>query len=227
MKPVALLAGGGGTLGRSLTAALLNRGWTVIAAGRDRPRLATELAGLDVELREVELTDPKAVAALAEACPSVDAVLHLAGRLDLGVLSETSPEVFESSWRVNTFGPFLVAHTFAPKMVANGGGNLVFFGATASRRGTPRTPAFAAAKHGLRGLAEALAKELGPRNVHVSHLVIDGKIAGDRTRGRFPDVDEARCLRPEAVASTVIGLLEQPPSAWTFELDLRPAEERW
>ena len=104
---------------------------------------------------------------------------------------------------------------------------MIFVGATASVRGGARSHAFASAKHALRGLCASLAKELGPSGVHVAHLVIDGKIWGARTRERFPAAQEAQCLDPAAVATTVCALIEQARSAWSFELDLRPSLERW
>jgi short-subunit dehydrogenase len=112
-------------------------------------------------------------------------------------------------------------------MAARGRGALIFLGATASLRGGRRTHAFAAGKHALRGLSSSLAKELGPRGVHVAHLVLDGKVWGERTRARFPDVEEAACLQPAAVAAAVLALIDQPRSAWTWEQDLRPSSEVW
>ena len=156
-----------------------------------------------------------------------DAAVHLAGRPGLCNMAETTPSTFEASWRANCYAPFLVARTFAPPMITRGQGAMVFFGATSSWRGSARTSAFSSGKQALRGLAQSLAKELGPHGVHVAHLVIDGKIAGARTVARFPEAKLEDCLSPQAVASTVVALLEQPRSAWTFELDLRPDRERW
>ena len=151
-------------------------------------------------------------------------LVYNAGRIDLVPLADTTPEAFEASWRTNAFGAFLAARALAPGMLA--GGAMVFVGATASVRGGARTHAFASGKHALRGLARALAAELGPRGVHVAHVVVDGKIWGERTRRRFPDAREAECLAPGDVAAAVCALVEQPRSAWTFELDLRPQPGR-
>jgi short-subunit dehydrogenase len=112
-------------------------------------------------------------------------------------------------------------------MLARGHGSMIFVGATSSLRGSARTHAFASSKHALRGLAQSLAKELGPRGVHVAHVVVDGRVRGERTRQRFGDVDDAQCIAPEALAQTIVQLIEQPASAWTFELDVRPSVERW
>lgn len=227
MDRVVLLAGAGGDLGPNLAQALLDAGWRVIGVGRDRTRLSAALAELPVQQEVAELGDEGQLQALSARVGPVDAVVHLAGRLDLGHLAETTPSTFEASWRANCYAPFLVARTFAPPMITRGQGAMVFFGATSSWRGSARTSAFSSGKQALRGLAQSLAKELGPHGVHVAHLVIDGKIAGARTVARFPEAKLEDCLSPQAVASTVVALLEQPRSAWTFELDLRPDRERW
>lgn len=120
-----------------------------------------------------------------------------------------------------------MVQALVPQMLQRGRGSMVFVGATASWRGGARTHAFASAKHALRGLSSSLAKELGPRGIHVAHLVIDGKVWGARTQQRFPDVREDQCIDPSAVAATICTLIEQPQSAWTFEMDLRPSVEKW
>lgn len=227
MARVVLLAGSGGDLGPALAAQLVKAGWRVIGAGRDPDRLAEALRDLPVQREIVELSDEAQVQALAKRVGPVDAVVHLAGRIDLGPLAETTPSIFEASWRANCYGPYLVARAFTPAMIHRGRGTLVFMGATSSWRGSARTAAFSSGKQALRGLAQSLAKELGPRGIHVAHLVIDGKIAGARTVARFPEVRSEDCLEPGAVASAIMTLLEQGRSAWTFELDLRPDRERW
>jgi NAD(P)-dependent dehydrogenase (short-subunit alcohol dehydrogenase family) len=154
-------------------------------------------------------------------------LVYNAGRIDLASLSETTPETFETSFRVNALGAFLAARAAAPGMVARGRGSMVFIGATSSRRGGARTHAFASSKHALRGLSQSLAKELGPRGVHVAHVVIDGRIWGPRTVERFPDATREACIDAADVARAVRFLVDQPRSAWTFELDVRPYGERW
>jgi NAD(P)-dependent dehydrogenase (short-subunit alcohol dehydrogenase family) len=223
----AVVAGAGGALGVELCRALRLREWHVVGAGRDAARLRAELGDSVDEVIEVELTSPASVQRAFQTIERVDALVYNAGRIDLSPLSETTPEVFEESFRVNAFGAFLCARACAAPMIGRGQGSMIFVGATASVRGGARSHAFAAAKHALRGLSASLAKELGPSGVHVAHLVIDGKIWGARTRERFPAAREDQCLAPAAVATTVCALIEQAPSAWTFELDLRPNLERW
>lgn len=227
MKQTAVVAGAGGALGAALCRELKARGWHVVAMGRARARLETELAGSAHQIVEANLAAGPEVAAAFANIPAADAMIYNAGRLELASLEQTTPEMYSASWEVNAFGAFLCAKAAAPAMAARGHGGMAFMGATASTRGGARTHAFASAKYALRGLAQSLAKELGPRGVHVAHLVMDGKIWGARTRERFEGVAQAQCIAPDAAAAAVCGLLEQPPSAWTFEMDLRPSGEKW
>ena len=224
MKTV-VVAGAGGDAGRAICISLRARGYHVVAAARDCVRLGAELGDAAAELVEVDLASPDAVCRAFEQ-RQADALIYNAGRIDLAPLAETTPEAFEASWRTNAFGAFLAARVLAPAILARGGGTMVFVGATSSVRGGGRTHAFASAKHALRGLARALAVELGPGGVHVAHVIIDGKIWGERTRRRFPDARETDCLAPADVAASICALIEQPRSAWTFELDLRPQSGR-
>jgi NAD(P)-dependent dehydrogenase (short-subunit alcohol dehydrogenase family) len=223
----ALVVGAGGSLGVAACRCLSELGFQVLAAGRNTEKLAEELRGTACDLVELDATSAESVERALRQHSDIDVLLYNAGRIDLLPLAETSPETFLQSWQVNTLGAFLCARACAPQMLARGRGNLTFIGATSSVRGGARSHAFASAKHALRGLAACLAKELGPRGVHVSHLVIDGKIWGDRTRARFPDAVREQCLEPADVVQAIRHLLLQPPSAWTFELDLRPSSERF
>ena len=222
-----LIAGAGGATGLELCRAFKQRGWRTIGTGRDRTRLARELGDAVDEVVEVELTSIDSVRAALGPLTGVEALVYNAGRLDLAPLLETDPLTFEASWKTNAFGAFLCAHTLAASMVQARRGSMIFLGATASVKGSPRGHAFASSKHALRGLCSSLAKELGPQGVHVAHLVVDGKIWGERTRQRFPTSREEECLTPAAVAATVCMVIDQPRAAWTFELDLRPDVERW
>jgi NAD(P)-dependent dehydrogenase (short-subunit alcohol dehydrogenase family) len=227
MTRTAVVAGAGGSLGVETCRALRQRGWRVVGIGRDAARLEAELWGLVDDIVAIDLAVESEVERAIRGIEDVNALVYNAGKIDLAPLLETTPEVFAASWQTNAFGAFICARTLAEGMMQRARGSMIFIGATASTRGGARTHAFASAKHALRGLAGSLAKELGPRGVHVAHVVIDGKVWGARTRARFPDTREDQCLEPSAVAATILGLIEQPPSAWTFEVDLRPAGERW
>ena len=116
-------------------------------------------------------------------------------------------------------------------MIAREAGTIIFTGATASVRGSAGFSAFASAKHGLRALAQSMARELGPKNIHVAHTIIDGAIDSNFIRETFSDVDERReqdaILNPDHIADNYVMLHNQPRTAWTHELDLRPWKEKW
>lgn len=227
MKPAtALVAGAGGAGGVAICRALQGDGYRVVGAGRSYAALADELGDATHDLVQVQLGSHESVCASLGPIQNVEVLVYNAGQIDLAPLADTTPEMFLSSWQTNALGAFLCARLIAPQMLERGQGTMLFMGATASLRGGARTHAFAAGKHALRGLAESLAKELGPKGVHVAHVVIDGKVWGERTRQRFPGVPESECLAPDGVARAVSLLVRQPRSAWTFELDLRPQTAR-
>ncbi|MDD9918013.1 MAG: SDR family NAD(P)-dependent oxidoreductase [Rhodospirillaceae bacterium] len=140
-----------------------------------------------------------------------------------------SGDFFEKAWRVCCFGGFLVGREAGRRMAERGAGTIMYTGATASVKSRPPYMAFAAGKFGLRAVASALARELGPKGVHVGHAIIDGGIDGERLNERNPDAKAARgengMLKPEAIAETYWQLHLQHPSAWSFEIDLRPFKE--
>jgi NAD(P)-dependent dehydrogenase (short-subunit alcohol dehydrogenase family) len=146
-------------------------------------------------------------------------------------IRETTARVFTKVWEMACFAGFLTGREAARVMVPRGRGVILFTGATASVRGREGYSAFAAAKHGLRALAQSMARELGPQGVHVAHVVIDGAIDGEFIRGNRDDVDallaDDRILRPDDIAQAYVALARQPRSAWTHELDLRPWSETW
>ncbi len=156
-----------------------------------------------------------------------EAVVYNAGSGAFGTFDEVSAADFESSWRVNALGGFLVAKQVVPAMQKAGRGNIVFVGATASRRGVPRTIAFAPAKAAQRSLAEALARQLWPAGIHVSLIIIDGVVDLERTRKYMPDKPDEFFVKPDDVAATAAWLAAQPRSAWAFEVEARPFGETW
>ena len=144
---------------------------------------------------------------------------------------ETTAQVYSKVWEMAAFAGFLAGREAARVMVPRGRGTMLFTGATASLRGGAGFSAFAGAKHALRALAQSLARELGPKGVHVAHIVIDGAIDGAFIRGLMPDAAEKRAreeiLVPDAIAKNYVWLYRQERSAWTFEMDLRPWTELW
>ena len=144
---------------------------------------------------------------------------------------ETTARVYSKVWEMACLAGFLAAREAARLMTQRGRGAILFTGATASLRGGAGYSAFAGAKHGLRALAQSLARELGPQGVHVAHVVIDGAIDGAFIRSIMPDAAEKlereEILAPDEIARNYVWLHRQGRSAWTFELDLRPWTERW
>jgi NAD(P)-dependent dehydrogenase (short-subunit alcohol dehydrogenase family) len=144
---------------------------------------------------------------------------------------ETTTRVYSKVWEMAALAGFLASREVARRMIERGRGTILFTGATASVRGGAGFAAFAGAKHALRALAQSLARELGPKGVHVAHVVIDGAIDGAFIRGLMPDAAEKlareEILVPDEIAKNYVWLHRQKRSAWTFEMDLRPWSETW
>ncbi|MBI6944789.1 SDR family oxidoreductase [Pseudomonas putida] len=157
-------------------------------------------------------------------------VFNIGANVPCSILEET-PRKYFKIWEMACFAGFLTAQAVARRMVARERGTILFTGATAGTRGAAGFAAFAGAKHGLRALAQSMARELGPRNVHVAHVVVDGAIDTAFIRDTFPEryalKDQDGILDPAHIADSYWFLHAQPRDAWTFELDLRPWMERW
>lgn len=157
-------------------------------------------------------------------------VFNIGANVPCSILEETSKKYFKI-WEMACFSAFLVGREVAKRMVARERGTVIFTGATASLRGSANFAAFAGAKHALRALAQSMARELGPKNIHVAHVVVDGAIDTEFIQSNFPDryalKDQAGILDPEHIAENYWYLHQQPRDAWTHELDLRPWMERW
>jgi NAD(P)-dependent dehydrogenase (short-subunit alcohol dehydrogenase family) len=236
---VAWVAGVGSASG--LGAAVARRfaagGCTVVITGRNAARLsalasALGEAGMRVRALPGDLSQAADVARLAVALResgTLRAAVFNAGNAVRGTPLELTPEAFEATWRGSTYAGFLFARAAIEQLLAAGGGTLLFTGATASIRGRGPFTAFASAKAALRSLSQSCAREYGPRGVHVAHIVIDGGIDGEQLRSRAPQrAQEAGAdglLEPAAIAEVYWQLHVQPRSAWTQELDLRPARE--
>ena len=168
-----------------------------------------------------------AFAALRDTLGAPEVVVYNAGSGVFGTFDTITAADFESAWRVNALGAFLVAKQVVPAMKERGKGSFVIIGATSSRRGMPMTAAFAPAKAAQRSLAESLARHLWPAGIHVSLIVIDGVVDLPRTRARMPDKPDEFFVEPDDVAATAAWLAQQPRSAWAFEVEARPFGERW
>ncbi|EJL98333.1 MULTISPECIES: SDR family oxidoreductase [unclassified Pseudomonas] len=157
-------------------------------------------------------------------------VFNIGANVPCSILEETARKYFKI-WEMACFSGFLNAREVAKRMVTRQRGTILFTGATAGLRGASGFAAFAGAKHGIRALAQSMARELGPMNIHVAHVVVDGAIDTDFIRNSFPEKyatkDQDGILNPEHIAENYWYLHSQPRDAWTFELDLRPWNERW
>lgn len=158
------------------------------------------------------------------------AVFNVGANVPASILEETARKYFKI-WEMACFAGFLMGREVARRMIARQRGTILFTGASASLRGREHFAAFAGAKHGLRALAQSMARELGPQGIHVAHVVIDGAIDTEFIRSNFPQTyalkEQDGILDPAHIADQFWMLHTQPRDAWTFELDLRPWTERW
>ncbi|WP_354675171.1 SDR family oxidoreductase [Cupriavidus alkaliphilus] len=165
-----------------------------------------------------------------EIAPLEVAVFNIGANVRFPI-TETSARVYYKVWEMACFGGFLMGREAARAMLPRQRGSIFFTGATASLRGRENMAAFAGAKHALRALAQSMARELGPKNIHVAHLVIDAAIDTEWIRENFPERYAAKAqdgiVNPDHIADTYWMLHQQPRDAWTHELDLRPWMERW
>ncbi|MGA2636462.1 SDR family NAD(P)-dependent oxidoreductase [Methylocella sp.] len=224
-------------LGAALARRFAKEGLRVILAGRSARRLdavaaAIESAGGLVLARAGDATreaDVVALFDLAAAGGDLRLVVYNVGGNAVTPLLHAEADVFESIWRQNALGGFLVGQAAVRNMLPKKEGTILYTGATASLRARPPFTAFASAKAALRAVAQGFAREFGPQGIHVAHVVIDGVIKGDYARRNFPGFLRAKgrdgLLNPDAIAESFWALHRQQKSAWTHELDLRPFKE--
>ena len=236
-----LIVGAGAS--RGLGAAIARRfaaaGHPVVIAGRNA-------AKLEATARELQQAGARASHVVGEAASAEDAqrfvaeaqrlapialAIHNAGGNEPAPFLQVSEERFTRHWREHVLGAFQLAQAALPALLAHGGGSLFFTGASASLRGKANFAPFASAKGALRNLAQSIAREYGPHNIHVAHVVVDGGIEGERLLSRVPQLREQRgadgLLHPDAIAEAYWFLQHQQRSAWTLELDVRPWSENF
>lgn len=233
---VAVVVGVGPGLGRALAIRFARGGFRIALVARNEASLAGTRAeitrtGGDARAFLADAGDEDSVRAAfarihAELGPT-DVLLYNAGAFEPGGLLALSAQQVERVWRISCLGGFLAAQAVVPGMLERGGGTVIFSGATASLRGSAGFAAVAIGKVGLRALAQSLAREFGPRGIHVAHVVIDGQIDSPRVRARLPDREPKTFLDPAAIAETYWSLYAQDASAWSHEVDLRPFVERF
>ena len=232
MSKLCVITGVGAGNGASFSRRFTREGYRVVMLARNLAYLETlakEIPG-SVAM-ECDVRDPDAIqdvfARIHEEIGTVDTLIYNAGAGEWASIMDTSLEGMQSSWATNTLGLVACAQQVIPSMTENGEGNIMVIGATASLRGGAQSTAFASAKAAQRSVAQSMARDLGPKGIHVGYLIIDGIIDIERTRERFPDRANDFFMQPDAIADSVYALTQQDRSAWAFEIDLRPYGEKW
>ncbi|MCO5102060.1 MAG: SDR family NAD(P)-dependent oxidoreductase [Burkholderiaceae bacterium] len=231
-QQVCVVVGVGEGNGAALARAFHREGVTLALLARGTAFITSLAAELDnARAYACDVTDAAAVrdafARIRSELGEPSSVVYNAGAGVWGDIESIDPEAFENAWRVNAYGALLVSQQVIPAMKAAGSGTIVFIGATASRRGGPRTAAFAPAKAAQRSLAESMARSLWPHGIHVALIAVDAIVDMPRTRRSMPDKPDSFFLRPDDMAASAVWLSKQPRSAWTFEIDVRPFGEKW
>jgi short-subunit dehydrogenase len=224
----ALIVGAGSGLSASLARAFAQAGMKIALAARSVDKLAAlaQETGAKTYACDASQRDQvdRLFAAL-DAAAAPDVVVYNASYRTRGPLVDLDPAEVEKSMTVSAFAGFLVAQAAARRMLPRGRGAMLFTGASASVKGYAQSAPFAMGKFALRGLAQSLARELAPQGIHVAHFVIDGGIRSAR-RPAPPDKPDS-LLDPDAIAQTYLHVLQQPRSAWTHEVELRPWVEKF
>lgn len=236
MSRTAVIAGVGPGLGASLARKFAREGCRVGLFARSESYLedlADDLAATDGDAVAVpvDITNRDAVeggfAAVRDAFGPVDILVNHASKASWAGLQSLSAEKFSEAWEVTALGAFHCSTEALDDMLDGDGGTIIFTGATSAVRGRGGATAFSSAKFAARGLAESMARELGPRGIHVAHVIIDGQILTPGAREAQPERDAETFLDPDAIAESYWHLVEQDRSAWTLELDLRPHVEEF
>lgn len=233
-----VVVGAGDYIGAAIARRFAAEGYLVFIGRRNDDKLLPlkaeiEAAGGRAEARALDARDEEQVAAFideAEAAAPVEVVIFNVGANVNFPFLETTARVFRKVWELACFGGFLTGREGARVMLKRGRGSLFFTGATAGLRGGSGYAAFASAKFGLRAVAQAAARELGPKGIHVAHLVIDAGVDTEWVRERMKAAgvsDDRVLLKPSSVADTYWALHQQTPDAWTFETEIRPSSELW
>ena len=237
---VALVVGAGDSTGGAIARRFAQGGYTACMTRRDASKLQPLIqsivdAGGAAHGFACDARKEDEVIALVEQIerdigPIEVLAFNIGANVPCSVLEETARKYFKI-WEMACLGGFLNGREVAKRMVQRQRGTIVFTGATASLRGSANFAAFAGAKHALRALAQSMARELGPRGIHVAHVVVDGAIDTEFIRTSFPEryalKEQDGILNPQHIAENYWNLHMQPRDAWTFELDLRPYMERW
>ena len=224
-----LIVGAGSGLSASVARVFAKAGMSVALAARTIEDLAPIAAETGAKLFACDAADRNQVMKLfvdvSGSLGAPDAVVYNAGYRVRGPFTDLDPAEVEKSLAVSAFGGFLVAQEAARRMLSEGRGAILFTGASASIKGYAQSAPFAMGKFALRGLAQSMARELAPRGIHVAHFIIDGGIRSARRTEPANAADSL--LDPDAIAASYLHVLQQPRSAWTWEMELRPWVEKF
>lgn len=237
---VALIVGAGDATGGAIARRFARGGYTACVTRRSADKLAPLVAQIEAEggqarafgsdARKEEAVTDLVARIEAEVGPIEVAVFNIGANVRFPIREMTS-RVYFKVWEMACFAGFLMGREVAKVMVPRKRGTIIFTGATASVRGGAGFSAFAGAKHGLRALAQSMARELGPEGIHVAHSIIDGAIDTEFIRSNFPEryalKEKQGILDPDAIAEAYWQVHVQPATAWTHEFDLRPWIETW
>ena len=242
LKPSCLIVGAGDGVGSAIARAFAREGLAVCITRRPRNLESLEAVAASIRAEGgeahafgVDARNEAEMIALvdrieAEIGPLQVVVFNIGANVRFPVV-DTTAQVYSKVWEMAALAGFFTGREAARVMAPRGKGTILFTGATASTRGGAGFSAFAGAKAALRQLAQSLAREMGPRGIHVAHVVVDGMIDGTFARSIAPDIqtllDEDAILKPDEIARNYVWLHKQQRSAWTFELDLRPWKENW
>lgn len=237
---VALIVGAGDAIGSAIARKFAEQGLTVCATRRNGDKLNPLLEkiradggtahGFACDARKEEDTISLFRKIETEIGEIDVMVFNVGANVPMGIL-ETDSRKFFKIWEMACFAGFLNGREAARHMSKRKRGTILFTGATASVRGGANFAAFSSAKQGLRALAQSMGRELGPQNIHVAHVIIDAAVDTQWIRDNFPDYSKRKAVdgivNPDDLAENYVTLYKQPRNAWTFELDIRPWDERW
>jgi NAD(P)-dependent dehydrogenase (short-subunit alcohol dehydrogenase family) len=214
-KKTVLIAGHAAGLGEALSARFESGGYTVVPVSR------TEGSGWTTDLRDAHATQAL-FDRLDREAPPLAGMIHNAMQFHRQSFMQTSVQTLQDVWQSMVLTAFNVSQQAIPRLRREGGGSLIFSGASGSLRAGPQFSAFSSAKFALRGLVQALDREHRQEGIHVAHVVIDGLIRSERTAQRFGPSDLARLIEPADLAEQYWQLFHQPRSSWSHEIDVRP-----
>jgi NAD(P)-dependent dehydrogenase (short-subunit alcohol dehydrogenase family) len=232
MTKTALIVGAGSGISASFARLLAKDGYRIVLASRNPAALTSLAAETKATTHPCDAADPASVdqlfAHVDQQFPKLDVCLFNASARAPGPLTDVDREQARTALLISSYGGFLVAQAAARRMLLHGSGTILLTGASANVKGYPQSAVFAMGKFALRGLAQSMARELAPKGIHVAHFVIDGGVR-NAEKGRVEGANRAAdsYLDPDAIAQSYLHVVQQPRSAWTWEVELRPWVERF